>query len=458
MTEAPTRECDLLIDHAFILTVDRHDSVIENGAIAISGTDIVAIGRRDEIVTQYAPYQRIDANGGVVHPGFIDAHIHVSQYTSRSVLPRMDGTSITMGDWKAALRPEDEHDSAALAAVDYLKAGYTGFVDPGTIFEPDAVASVAEEIGIRIWLTDPYVSDRGHLLAEHQPELVSGSFLGKWPRNTDEALDRLGKQLARNRNPAGIVHGFIGIYGADTASPNLTEAALAMARGNAVQFQEHRRYSPIAHRSSEAGSRSTINQLLDDGVLGVGTTFVHMNVVHADDVEMLAKSGTAVVWCPYSQMRMIGSERAEPRMIELCRLGVPIGLATDIPRSVRFEALGTLAHANAAVCGTPASPAEILRMRTIDAATTIGAAQWTGSLEYGKRADIVINAPGAPEALGVDPIWETAILRGTAPAAVIVNGKRVLEDGTPVRVEPAVVAVRARESARALMRRVGLSN
>jgi cytosine/adenosine deaminase-related metal-dependent hydrolase len=142
--------CDLLIAHGVILTADAAGRVYRDGAVAIRGGRIVAVDDSSALQSRFAATETIDARDGLVHPGFIDAHIHVSQYTSRSVLPLMAGTSVTMGDWKAALTPEDEHASARLAAVDYLRAGYTGFVDPGTIFALDAVAAVADEIGIRI--------------------------------------------------------------------------------------------------------------------------------------------------------------------------------------------------------------------------------------------------------------------------------------------------------------------
>ncbi len=455
MTPQP---CDILIESATVLTVDTDDTVIADGAVAITGADIVAVGDTARLREAYAPRERIDAKGGVVHPGFIDAHIHISQYTSRSVLQRMEAASVTMGNWKSALRPEDEYASAALATLDYFRAGYTGFVDPGTIFMPDAVAQVADDFGIRIWLTDPYVSDRARALAENQPELVSPSFLKLWPRDLEEALERLGRELRRNAEPGGLVHAFVGIYGADTASPELFRAALDLARRNGVQFQEHRGYSPNAYRAGEAAGE-TIAALQEAGALGPGTTFVHMNLVHHGDIERLAGSGTGIVWCPYSQMRMIGSEKGRPRMLDLARGGAPVGLATDIPRSVRFDALGTLAHANAAVCGTPATPAEIMRMRTAGAAASVGAGGWTGSIAPGKRADIVLRAPDASEALGLDPVWETAILgSATPPRAVFVNGRCVARDGLPERQEPGAVIERAHASASGLMRRCGLSN
>src|SRR5439155_7008143 len=181
--------------------VEADDHVVANGGFAVRNGRIVALASKERIFGDHTSDVLFDAEGGIVHPGFIDAHVHISQYTSRSVLPLMEGTSVTMGHWKGELTPEDEYASALLAALDYLKCGYTGFVDPGTIFSPDAVATVADVAGIRIWLTDPYVADGAESLAANLPELVSESFLARWPRTRDEALKRLGSQLFRNRNP-----------------------------------------------------------------------------------------------------------------------------------------------------------------------------------------------------------------------------------------------------------------
>ena len=458
MIDREPRPCDLLIYGGLVLSVDADNTVLQDGAVAVIGTRIAEVGPSDALRARYRGRETINARGAVVHPGFIDAHVHVSQYAARSALRRMAGTRTGMGDWKAALTPEDEHASARLAALDYLRSGYTGFVDPGTVFEPDAVAQAALESGIRLWLTDPYVADRGHRLTEHLGDLVSPGFLRRWPRDTDEALARLGAQLPRNASDDGLVHAFIGIYGDGTASPELYRAALELARRRGVQFQEHRGYLPASYLAEErAHGVSAIRRLNDDGVLGQGTTFIHMNVVHADEVPLIAGSGTGVVWCPYGQLQMIGKGDAEPRMPELHRAGAPVGLATDIPRVINFDALGALAVANAAACGTPVDGLEVLRMRTIGAATTIGGERTVGSLEAGKVADIVVGNACDTEALGVDPAWETAVHgRGRAPAAVIVNGTVVLRAGVPLKVDPADSARLARSSVRGLINRIGL--
>lgn len=452
------KPCDLLIYGGTIVTVDEQNSVFNDGAIAIAEGRICGIGPTRDVKARFAPTETFDAGGGVVHPGFIDAHIHISQYTARSVLPRMAGTAITMGNWKAALTPEDEHASATLATVDYLRCGYTCFVDPGTIIAPDAIAPVADEAGIRIWLTDPYVGDQVAVLAQDEAELVSPDFMRLWPATTDEAIKRVGSQLYRNRDENGLVRGFIGLYGIGTASDALYETAFSLARENGVQFQEHRGYNPQAYLDDEAKyGRSTILRLADQGRLGAGTTFTHMNVIHPDDISTLASTGTRIIWCPFAQLRAVGAGAAEPRMLELHHRGVAVALATDIPRTLNFDALGSVAAAGLAATGRAACGTDILRMRTIDAARSIGAEFELGSLEIGKRADIVVRSPASGEMLGIDLAWETAVLGLSAsPSLVLTNGVAALRSGVPTRIDVAQATHKAHLSIRRLIDRLGL--
>lgn len=451
--------CDLVVHNAVLLTVDETDKVVANGAIAIDEGAIVAVGTTRDIFSRYSSRETLDAGGGIVHPGFVDAHVHISQYTSRSVLSSMEGAGITMGDWKSALTAEDEYASAALAAVDYLKSGYTGFVDPGTIFTPDAVAPVADEFGIRIWLTDPYVADAGAELKKHFPELVSEPFLALWPKNRDEALRRLGSQLFRNQNQNSLVRGFVGLYGEGTDSEELFRAAFKLAREHGVQMQEHLGYAPLLYRQREAAlGVSLMQHMSNEGLLANHVTFVHMNTVHPGDVPLLAAHGVGVVWCPYGQLQMLGRGGAEGRMVELHRAGARVGVASDIPRAVHFSALGTLATVAAAATGLPASGREILRMRTVGAAGTMGAASELGSLEVGKKADFVVRRPDVSENLGCDPALEFAVIADASTIdSVYVDGRCVVKHGEVLKADALAVVARAHQSVRDLAARLDLS-
>ena len=452
------RRCDLIVHNATILTVDEVDRVISNGAIAVGDGRIWAVDRSEAVRSQYVSNEILDAKGGVIHPGFIDAHVHVSQYTARSVLPLMDGSPTTMGHWKGALTPEDEHASALLAAVDYLKCGYTGFVDPGTIFEPDAVAVVAAQAGIRIWLTDPYVADQVTALVAHTPELVSTSFLARWPKNLDDALSRLGSQLYRNNETDSLVKAFIGLYGISTESSELYEAALNLARKNSVRLQEHLGYVPAANleRETELG-QPLLRAFEAQGFLDSHVTFVHMNLVREEEIDLLARSGVRVVCCPYGQLQMLSRPGVEIRMSEMHRAGVIVGIGSDIPRIVEFDGLGTLTQCSATASGQPLTPREILRMRTIGAAATVGAETETGSLEVGKRADFVLRSPGSSVSFGFDPALELAVIGGRQTVcAVFVNGRNVVRNGQIVQLDEAEIVSSAHHSAREVAKRIGL--
>jgi 5-methylthioadenosine/S-adenosylhomocysteine deaminase len=448
--------CDLLIRNAVVLTVDSADRVLDRGAVAIHANRICDVGPDAEVSARVRATSVIDACGGIVHPGFIDAHVHVSQYTSRSVLARMEGTGISMGDWKSALTPDDEHASAALAALDYLKCGYTGFVDPGTIFEPDAVAVVADELGIRIWLTDPYVADLGSVLQQKLPELANERFLARWPQSREDALRRLGSQLFRNRQPDGLVRAFIGLYGEGTDSDELFCAAANVARSNGVRIQKHLGYSPELYRQQEAAlGRSMLEHLADRGHLSEQVTFIHMNVVHPHDIPILATHGVRIVWCPYGQLQMLGRGNAEGRMAQLARAGVNVGIGSDIARVTHVGSLGTLAMGAAAATGVPIKGREVLRMRTAGSAASVGADALVGSIEVGKYADIVIRKARAAEHLALDLALEFGAIAGSESiAAVIVNGRTVVQDGALLSAEEAVIVQRAQSSARRLLSEV----
>ncbi|RWG06082.1 MAG: hypothetical protein EOQ54_08750 [Mesorhizobium sp.] len=453
-----SQRCDLIVHNAMIITVDANERVVEGGALAIQYGRIVALDRQEKVFANYTSDLLFDAQEGAVHPGFIDAHIHVSQYTARSVLPLMEGTSVTMGHWKGELRPEDEHASALLAALDYLQCGYTGFVDPGTVFAPDAVATVADEAGIRIWLTDPYVADGAEALAADLPELVSQSFLARWPRNTDDALERLGAQLYRNRNPDSLVKAYIGLYGEGTDSPELYQAALNLARAEGVRLQEHLGYLPAFQLKRERALGQPLLRWFEErGFLESHVSFVHMNLLREDEIPLLAEYGIRTVWCPWGQLQMLGKEGAQPRMVDLHRSGVAVGIASDIPRIADFDALGSLAASAAAASKRPATPREILRMRTLGAAATVGADGELGSLEVGKRADFVVRSPSASVNFGFDPGLELALIGGRQTVkAVFVAGRQIVDRGKVLTLDEDAVVASAHRSARGLASRIGL--
>ncbi|TMR06927.1 hypothetical protein ETD83_02615 [Actinomadura soli] len=449
-------ECDLIISGALIVTADEAGTVI-SGSVAIKDGFIVGLGPDGVVAGRYRADRAIDAAGAVVHPGFIDAHMHISQYTARSALPALERAGKTMGHWKARISTADEVASARLAILDLFRAGYTGFVDPGTVYDPDAVAETASQAGIRAWLTDPYVADLGHELAASYPELFGGGFLERWPRTTDEAKSRVGGQLFRNKED-GLVRGFVGLYGEASDSSELYRHAVEVARSGGVTVQEHLGYRQAGAISKEQRhGRTTVQRLADAELLDEHTSFVHMNRVTAADADLLVHAGASLVWCPYGQMQALSRPGAQPRMPELWRRGLPVGIGSDIARIGNLDVLGTLAVSASTMAGDAARPAEVLQMRCSGAARTVGARD-LGELRVGLRADLVIRWPAASQALGADTDLETGVLgaRGSV-RTVIVNGAVVLDEDQPTRFDAGETVTHARASALRLRESIGLA-
>src|SRR5438874_9125119 len=146
--------CDLLVHSGHVVTMEPSLGLFPDGALAIVGGRIAAIGATADLQAVWHPCAKIDASGAIVHPGFIDAHDHTDLHISRGILsdrPRADGAAgpSLCRRWNEALSDEDEHASASVACVEMVRHGYTTFMEPGTAFTPGAIAAAAQAVGVR---------------------------------------------------------------------------------------------------------------------------------------------------------------------------------------------------------------------------------------------------------------------------------------------------------------------
>src|SRR5712664_647697 len=156
MTTTKTR-CDLLIRNAYVLTMDAKGTAYPDGAIAVDGRKILAVGPEAEVTRKVAPLRIIDAGGSLVHPGLIDLHYHATFHMVGKMIEERDTSKEDPGPRVAqqytglinAMGEEEEHANALLACLDMARNGVTAFLDPGTAQHPDAIAAAAEAIGIR---------------------------------------------------------------------------------------------------------------------------------------------------------------------------------------------------------------------------------------------------------------------------------------------------------------------
>jgi 5-methylthioadenosine/S-adenosylhomocysteine deaminase len=286
-------DCDLIINNGYLLTMDKDQTSYPDGALAITGNAIVGVGSAKAMNAKFKPRLVMDARGGVVHPGLIDCHYHTGIHLARGAVPEDPSaeTPITFYDWFNALEDGDEYVSALASCAEMVSHGYTAFMEPGTTFEPDAVAAAAEAIGIRASVADPFLWDI--------PEGVNTS-VKRAPCDLKRALNLLGKELWRNNDPNSLIRAHVCAYGGGTASGELLLAAKDCADKNGVVLNQHHNFTVEQAEKDDKrfGGRHTLVRFADMGLIDQNCTFVHMNVIRDDEIDPIVKSGMSLVWVP----------------------------------------------------------------------------------------------------------------------------------------------------------------
>jgi len=453
--------CDLLIHNAFLITVDSERHVYAPGAVAVRDHSLVAVGPEREVMARMTAARTLDVGGSVVHPGFIDAHNHMVGAGCRGVFANDSSdpvSGVNFAAWKADVTGEDEAVATALTGLQMLHNGYTGVVEAGTVFDTQGVAEAVRAVGIRTCLAAPYLWDTVEVM-QHLGALESPALFARAPANFERCVEELGSQLHLNDDPDGALHGFVCLYGIGTATDELERRAKALADEHRVILHQHDAYEPSSTAAeTERLGHSRIVHLAELGVLDQRSTLVHMNTLTDEDVDIVAQSGCSVVWCPggYISMGLAGTVAC--RMPEMLDRGVNVTLGSDSARNSTIGDEALTSHLVAANAGRSLSPETILEMQTINAARSAGLDKITGSLEVGKRADLVVANAGAPEAYpGANPVQQLALTSRAGHARmVLVNGEIVIEDGRSTRMDEQELFAKANASIRQRIERLGL--
>ena len=435
--------CDVLIRNGQVITVDSERRIYRPGAVAVTGSRIVEVGPDADLGRRYDAAETIDAGGGVVHPGFIDAHNHIVHTSCRGVGTLRDDTPspVNFADWKAGVTSDDEAAATAMAGVEMLRSGFTMFIEPGSLFSTAAAAEAVERVGLRALFAPLYLWDRRECF-EAVPSLYSPSLMARAPIDLDRSLAQLDAELHRNGDPDALVRGYVFVYGVGTASPELLLAAHACARDNGVPLQLHAGYVPgEAEIYRKMTGVSQLVHLRDMGVLDEHTVIVHANVLDDDEESAVRETGCQVVWCPVAFFSLGLVRTATFRMTERHRRGTRVALGTDGAFVCTSAGIMPAAHYAGQAYGDPLSPGALLEMQTLNGAAAAGLEAELGSLEPGKRADVVVRSPRASEAHpDNNPVHLLALTMGTGTVdTVLVDGRVVLRDGRSTRVDEAEV-------------------
>jgi 5-methylthioadenosine/S-adenosylhomocysteine deaminase len=455
---AKAAECDLLIRNAYVVTVDAAGTKHPAGAIAIAGRDIVAVGPESDIAPRFRPRLVIDAGGALVHPGFIDMHYHATFHMVGKMIAEADTSKEDPGPWVArqytslinAMGEDEEYANALLACLDMARNGVTAFMDPGTALAPDAIARAAEGIGIRASVAEPWLMDqRGPQLAD-----IKGAPIGR-----ERAMRLLGSELWRNKDEGSLVRGHVAIFGMGAESEELALAAKSCAEAAGAPFTMHQSQSvdDTAFDDKRFGKHAIVH-LFERGILGCNCVFAHMDVLRSDEYAPVVSSGLSVVWSINSWYYGTRLHMRNP-MPQLHRQGANVTIGLDVSKAGGFGC--NQIYTNYLLArdqGDYVSPDDLLRMHTRNGARAMQLDHRIGSIEPGKRADLVIRTNQVPEAIPVHNQERQHLLVAGAKSidTVIVDGRIVVKSGRSTVIDEGAVYQLADRAAQRMRQRAGL--
>ncbi len=445
---------DTLITGATIVTMDGERRIITDGALAMVGDRIAALGKRGDIEPSLEPLEIIDGRRFVITPGFVNSHVHTTETLIKGFLPENRDFEEGVWRWVVPLyeghSAEDQCIGAKLSALSMLRTGTTSFLEAGTIIALDPVFEALHETGIRGRLGE-WALDRAFSPDQDQAAM------------TDSALRLLERELERYPgNDGQRLAAWPLLIGHSTNTDALWQGAKQLADAYGAGISAH--MSP-AHTDPDwylanTGKRP-VAHLADLGVLGDNLSLTHM--VHLDDAELalLAETGTNVIHCPGAALKGGYGATSVGRFPEMAAAGVTIMLGTDggdqadMMRPMSLVA-GLFKDARRDVSIFPAHQA--LEMATLHGAKALRMSDQIGSLEVGKKADLVLHDTDRPEwrpLLNVvaQLVWSAD---GRGVHSVWVDGKRVVDNYRCTTIDEERLYAEAQSAAEALTGRSGL--
>ncbi|MFP4531067.1 MAG: amidohydrolase [Desulfobacterales bacterium] len=412
----PMQPIDTLVTNGTVLTVDGQDTVIKNGAVAISGDAIYDIGPAFKF-SDATVRTRIDARGGIIMPGLINTHTHAAMTCFRGLADDLD-----LMTWlnhyifpaEARLNAEKVHAGALLACAEMILSGTTCFSDM-YLFE-DAVAEAAKAAGVRA---------------------VVGEVLYDFPSPNYGTLENgfaYTEDLISKWRDDALITVAVEPHSTYLCAPDLLEKAEAISRENHLPLIIH-----VAETDSEAEKiraaygKSPVGYLSDVGVLSPRLVACHCVVLSDADIMLLKDNGVKVSHNPESNMKLASGIAPVPKLLDA---GVCVGLGTDGCTSNNdmdmFAEMDTAAkiHKVSRLDPTVMDAKTVVRMATIDAARVLGLDKQTGSLEVGKKADLIVIDTQKPHLTPMYNIYSHLVYAagGSDVASAMINGRLVMKD------------------------------
>lgn len=433
-----TPPADKLILHGLVVTMDEQLTVLEDGAVAISGQQIVAVGSAVDIIAQYAKESAeiIDASGQLVMPGLINTHTHGADSLFRGLVDDLALEPWLERLWVAErkfVRPETVRLGAQLAQAEMIRGGTTMALD--MFWYPEVGAQVAKEIGFRL-MTGPVYFD----FAE--------------PDNIPVAQRTArGREFLQQYRHDPLVVPCVTPHSTYTVSPQYLREAQALADEFGVFLSTHASETAAEVKIiSERYGQSPPRHLDALGMLTERTVLAHCVHLPADEIELLAQRQTVAAHCPLSNLKLGSGVAPIPQMR---RAGVRTTVGTDGPVSGNdvdmwlAMRLTAVLHKGVQQNPTLLSAREVVKMATCEAACALGLGDKIGSLTPGKQADLILIDLHRPHLTPCYNIYSHLVYAvGRAEVStVLIQGRIVMQNRQLLSVDEAGVMAAVRDLA-----------
>lgn len=411
-----TATFDLVVTGGTVVTCDAAMSVFADGAVGVRDGAIAAVGPADEVGRDAV--RLVDATGRIVMPGLVDAHCHAADSLFRGLVENLALEPWLQTVWKAEraiLNPHTCRLGARLGLAELALGGVTAVMD--MFWHPEETVAAARRLGVRI--------ATGGIFFDHPG--MDGFTVERRRADAEAFFEAFG---ADPMVTAGVLP-----HGTYTVGPEQLAAArdLAAARGGFFHIHAAETRAEQATVAERYG-RSVVRHLADLGCLGPRTLLAHCVHLDEEEIALLAASGTRVVHNPLSNLKLASGFAPVPALL---KAGVDVALGTDgaisgndLDMWLAIRLAATL-HKAATGDAEAVTSHEALRMATIGGARALGIDDRAGSLETGKRADLILVSTERVHAAPLfDPVTHLVYCAGRGDVTdVFVDGRPVVEAG-----------------------------
>src|SRR5437660_1237205 len=445
--QAIRQKADLIIAGGTVITMDGARTIYDDGAVVVRGDAIVAVGPLADLEARYESRQTVDARGHLVLPGFINGHTHVPMTLFRGL-----HDDVTLNDWlykyifpaeAKNVNEEFVRWGTRLAAAEQIRAGVTTFAD--MYYFEDAIAEETKDAGMRGVLGETFIDfPAPDNKSEAEMLAYTERFLKRWQGDP-------------------LIHAAPAPHSIYTCSKKTLQDAAALARKYHAPILIHVAEMKKEWEDSEKANGMSPVQYLDKiGVLGPDIIAAHCIFVDEADRKLLAQRGSGCVHNPSSNMMIASGVSPVP---EMRAAGVAVGLGTDGPAGSNND-LDLMEEIDLAAKLAKISKMDplalnarsVVEMATIDGARALHMEKEIGSLEAGKKADVILISLNKPNAAPMYEIYAQIAysLKGSDVATVIIGGKIVMQSRLLLTVDERKVLEKEREYGKSVKRSLGM--